>query len=85
MYERISSNKIGKELRTTYQSYHKWITMIDPATGWFEINEYKDRTLETIANLLEQKCITRYNVLELITYDKGGGFICRRFQEDMEK
>ena len=30
------------------------VTMIDPATGWFEIIEYPDKRSITIANLVEQ-------------------------------
>ena len=30
------------------------ITMIDPATGWFEMREIKDKTVITVANVVEQ-------------------------------
>ena len=33
----------------------RWVTMIDPATGWFEIHEYDDKRSITVANIVEQK------------------------------
>ena len=30
-------------------------TMIDPATGWFEISQYDDKRSITIANIVEQQ------------------------------
>ena len=32
----------------------KAVTMIDPATGWFEIVRYEDKRAITIANIIEQ-------------------------------
>ena len=31
------------------------VTMIDPATGWFEIHQYDDKKSITIANIVEQE------------------------------
>ena len=31
----------------------KCVTMIDPATGWFEIHQYKDKQAITLANIVE--------------------------------
>ena len=31
----------------------KAVTMIDPVTGWFEITQYNDKKVMTIANLVE--------------------------------
>ena len=51
-YELIQSNKKPIEL---------WaLTMIDPATGWFEIVEIKIKRADVIANLVEQKWLVRY-------------------------
>ena len=31
------------------------VTMIDPATGWFEIYEYNDKRSITVVNIVEQE------------------------------
>jgi len=36
------------------------VTMTDPATGWFEIKELKDKEAISIANLVEQTWLTKY-------------------------
>ena len=36
----------------------KAVTMIDPATGWFEIVQYDDKKSITVANLVEQTWLT---------------------------
>ena len=59
------------------------LTMIDPATGWFEIIEYKDKTPNTIANLVEQEWLTRYPNPDIITFDKGKDFIGKAFSNDL--
>ena len=51
------------------------VTMIDPATGWFEIAKYSDKKSITIANLVEQTWLSRYPWPTLITYDRGSEFI----------
>ena len=33
----------------------KCVTMIDPATGWFEIQQYDDKQSITVANIVEQE------------------------------
>ena len=59
------------------------LTMVDPATGWFEIIEYKDKSPNTIANLVEQEWITRYPNPDIITFDKGKEFIGKAFSNDL--
>jgi non-homologous end joining protein Ku len=39
------------------QMCHK---MIDPATGWFEIQQYDDKESITLANIIEQELFSRY-------------------------
>jgi len=51
------------------------VTMIDPATGWFEMKELPDKQAITVANLVEQTWLTRYPWPTEITYDKGTEFI----------
>ena len=57
------------------------VTMIDPASGWFEIAEYKDKESNTIANLIEQTWLSRYPWPEKCIYDRGSEFIGSEFQE----
>jgi hypothetical protein len=38
----------------------KCITMINPATGWFEIKQYDDKKSITVANIVEQEWLTHY-------------------------
>ena len=45
------------------------LTMVDPATGWFEILHYNDKQEATIANLVDQDCLCRYPRPTIITYD----------------
>ena len=58
--------------------------MIDPATGWFEMREIKDKYAYTIANLVEQTWLTRYPWPTQITYDKGTEFM-REFTDMIQK
>ena len=34
---------------------YKCVTMVDPASGWFEIHQYDDKQSITIANIAEQE------------------------------
>ena len=36
----------------------KCVTMIDPATGWFEVSQYDDKKSITVANIVEQQWLT---------------------------
>ena len=56
-------------------------TMIDPATGWFEIAQYDDKRAITIANVVEQYWLTRYPWPTRITFDRGSKFIGHEFQQ----
>ena len=57
------------------------VTMIDPATGWFEIHQYDDKRSITVANITEQEWSSRYPWLTQITYDRGSEFIGQDFQK----
>lgn len=52
----------------------KALTMIDPATGWFEMREVKNKQADTMAVELEHAWLTRYPWPEFITYDAGPEF-----------
>ncbi len=47
------------------------LTMIDPATGWFEIVEVIEKRADIIANLLEFTWLTRYPWPTEIVMDRG--------------
>ena len=51
------------------------VTMIDPATGWFEMKQLPNKEAITVANIVEQQWLTRYPWPQLITYDKGTEFL----------
>jgi hypothetical protein len=54
--------------------------MIDPATGWFEISQYDDKTSITIAEIVERQWLTRYPRPELVCVDRGSEFIGNDFK-----
>jgi len=54
--------------------------MIDPATGWFEIVQYKSKGSDVIADLLEISWLCRYPWPEQIIYNNGSEFIGPEFQ-----
>jgi hypothetical protein len=75
---RIIKKKRRKDLNL------KALTMIDPATGWFEIVQIPDKRPMTIANLVEQVWLSRYPWPTEITYDRGNEFIGHDFKQNMK-
>ena len=59
--------------------------MKDPATGWFEIQEYSDKRAVTIANIVEQTWYARYPWPTEITSDRGNEFIGHEFENNFIK
>jgi transposase InsO family protein len=59
----------------------KCFTMIDPATGWFEVQQYDDKQSITVANIVEQEWFSRYPWPRQITFDRGSEFIGQDFQK----
>jgi hypothetical protein len=57
------------------------VTMIDPATGWFEIHQYQDKRSITVANIAEQEWFSRYPWPTQVTYDRGSEFIGHDFRD----
>jgi transposase InsO family protein len=51
------------------------VTMIDPATGWFEMKQINDKEATTVANIVETTWLTRYPWPTMITYDQGTEFM----------
>jgi hypothetical protein len=56
-------------------------TMIDPATGWFEIHQDDDKRSITVANITEQEWFSRYPWPTQVTYDRGSELIGKDFQK----
>ena len=77
-WERLSVDLIGpyKIKRQGKPELTLWcVTMIDPATGWFEMREIPNKEAITIANLVEQTWLTRYPWPQILTYDRGSEFM----------
>lgn len=62
----------------------KCVTMIDPATGWFEIHQYDDKRAITVANIVEEECFSRYPWPTPVTFDRGTEFIGIEFQKMLD-
>ena len=59
----------------------KCVTMINPATGWFEIKQYDDKKSITVVNIVEQEWLMHYPRPSLITLDHGSEFIGQDFHD----
>ena len=59
----------------------KCVTMIDPATGWFEIHQYDDKRAITVANIAEEEWFSRYPWPTQVTFDRGSEFIGHEFKK----
>ncbi len=60
------------------------VTIIDPATGWFEIHQYDDKRAITIANIVEEEWFSRYPWPTQVTFDRGTEFIGIEFQKMLD-
>ena len=64
-------------------SLNLWcVTMIDPATGWFEVKQIKDKQAITVANIVEHTWLSRYPWPTQITYDCGTEFLAEFAEMD---
>jgi hypothetical protein len=61
----------------------KCCTMIDPATGWFEIAQYNDKSSISIANLIEINWLSRYPIPNQVIFDRGNEFMGHEFRTMM--
>jgi hypothetical protein len=59
----------------------KCVTMIDPATSWFEIHQYDDKRAITVANIAEEEWFSRYPWPTQVTFDRGSEFIGHEFKK----
>jgi hypothetical protein len=50
------------------------LTMIDPATGWFEIVEATNKSATSIQDLFHNTWLARYPRPQFIVFDNGGKF-----------
>ena len=51
------------------------VTMIDPATNWFEMKDIKSKDAPTVANVVEQTWLSRYPWPNIIQFDRGSKFL----------
>ena len=51
------------------------VTMIDPATGWFEIREIATKEAASVANIVEQAWFSRYPWPNTLNFDRGTEFM----------
>jgi len=56
------------------------VTMIDPATGWFELQQTPNLRSDTVSNIVEQEWLCRYPWPTQMTYDRHGSFVGTEFQ-----
>ena len=61
----------------------KALTMIDLATGWFEIIQYKDKQADTILNLVEKMWLCIYPIPTIIMNNRRNKFLCHAFKNDL--
>jgi hypothetical protein len=59
--------------------------MIDPAAGWFEIQQYDDKQSITVANIIEQEWFSRYPWPTQVTFGRGSKFIGQDFQKMIQE
>ena len=60
------------------------LTMIDPATGWFEIVKDTNNLANSIQDLFHNTWLARYPCPQLIVFDNGGEFK-REFKQMCDK
>jgi hypothetical protein len=62
-------------IRATYKTHSMLeLTMIDPATGWFEIVEATNKSATSIQNLFHNTWLARYPRPQFIVFDNEGEF-----------
>ena len=61
----------------------KSVTMIYPVTWWFEVTQYHDKKVRTIAKLVETKWLVRYLWPVGIMYDQVREFLGHEFKDTL--
>ena len=69
----IGPYKIKRRRKSTLTLW--CVTMIDPATGWFEIRSIDDKHAYTVANKVEQAWFTWYPWPTVLNFDRGREFM----------
>ena len=69
----VGPYKIGKDPKA--EKLIHCLTMIDPATGWFEIAPVPTKRTDVIANILEQTWLMRYPWPTKVVLDRGTEFM----------
>ena len=59
----------------------KAMTMVDPATGWFDFFEIPDRGAETTALVFDRRWLSRYPRPKRCIFDNGNACLGNEFQE----
>jgi len=67
--------KSGVKVKTFDAPILQCMTMIDPATSWFEIEEVATKCADVIANVLETTWLTRYPLPTEVVADRGTEFM----------
>ena len=57
--------------------------MVDPVARWFEITQYNDKRVISIADFVGTMWLSRYPRPMEITYDQGSEFIVREFRKSL--
>jgi hypothetical protein len=78
--DQIGPNKIKRKGKNK-DLICRFVTMIDPATRWFEIQQYDDKQSITVANMIEQEWFSRYPWPTQVTFNRGSKFIGQDFQK----
>ena len=63
------------------------LTMIDPATGWFDMTSIKTKSADDIANEIEQMWLSKYPWPSKIILDRGTEFmkeVLQMIEQDYE-
>jgi hypothetical protein len=51
------------------------VTMIDPATRWFDIKQVQNRAAHIMASAMEQTWLTQYPWPTIVVFNKGTAFM----------
>ena len=73
-WDRVNIDLIGTLKVHTPSGEYKLdaLTMIDPATGWFEIKELPERTANMVAKQFDDCWLSRYPRPRVVGFDNGG-------------
>jgi hypothetical protein len=74
----VCADLVGPLTKKTPLKTHslRALTMIDPATVWFEITKTNNKSAASIQNLFHNTWLARYPPPQSIVFDNGGKFKC---------